>query len=139
MLSFGSQWPRIVLRAMASDLEGRWLLEDPEGNTSFAVIKLSSTSDLEVTFVEDPETTLRIVMEDEEVVMLSRDGEEVCRGKLVQTAEGQTLQLQSEGTQETWCKIKPDVPKVVSRKLGGKSLPRIFTKETNQSKQSEVE
>ncbi len=36
-----------------------------------------SPTALEVTFVEDPETTLRIVMEDEEVVMMSQDGEEV--------------------------------------------------------------
>lgn len=41
---------------MLSALEGRWLMEDGEGNTTFAVI--SATGD--VSFVEDPEATMRI-------------------------------------------------------------------------------
>lgn len=50
--------------------------------------------------------------------------------KLVETSEGQTLELESEEGTETWRKIKPDAPKIVSRKKGG--LPRIFTKEGQQ-------
>ena len=41
---------------MLSALEGRWIMEDGEGNTTFAVISASG----EVSFVEDPDTTMRI-------------------------------------------------------------------------------
>lgn len=121
-------------------LEGRWLLEDGEGNTTFAVISAS----LDVTFVEDPDTTMRIVMSESsesagpDFVMVSNDGEELCRGKCVETSEGQTLELESDEGTETWRKIKPDAPKIVSRKKG--ALPRIFTKEGQQgSNKPEVE
>ena len=40
------------MASAASALEGRWMLEDDEGNTSFALI----STDLEVTFVDDPVT-----------------------------------------------------------------------------------
>ena len=115
------------------------MLEDGEGNTTFAVISAS----LEVTFVEDPDTSMRLVMDDAapmSFTMVSSDGEELCRGKLVETPEGQTLELESEETgTETWKKMpKADAPKMVSRKKGG--LPRIFTKEGQQgSNQPEVE
>eukprot|EP00438_Fugacium_kawagutii_P027113 Skav203933 [mRNA] locus=scaffold228:560705:561088:- [translate_table: standard] len=121
-------------------LEGRWLLEDGEGNTTFAVISAS----LDVTFVEDPDTSMRIVMREStdgcpgSFVMVSDDGEELCRGKLLETSEGQILELESDESTETWRKIKPDAPKIVSRKKG--ALPRIFTKEGQQgSNQPEVE
>ena len=64
---------------------------------------------------------------DQPFVMISEEGEELCQGKLVETAEGTTLELEGQDGTETWRKIKPDAPKVVSRKKG--ALPRIFTKE----------
>lgn len=63
-------------------------------------------------------------------VMVSNEGEELCQGKLVETADGPTLELEGQEGTETWRKIKPEAPKVVSRKKGG--LPRIFTKEGQQ-------
>lgn len=71
--------------------------------------------------LEDPETTLRIVMEDE----VGLGGVTGWWGSVpghigtVEIAEGQTLQFQSDGTQETWCKIYHQIcPRVVSRKQG---------------------
>ena len=49
-LRVGAHGP--TLAVMVSALEGRWMLEDGEGNTSFALI----SADLEVTFVDDPVT-----------------------------------------------------------------------------------
>eukprot|EP00435_Cladocopium_sp_Y103_P052224 s163_g16.t1 len=92
---------------MVSALEGRWMLEDGEGNTSFALISAS----LEVTFVDDPDASMRIVLGSDgadglppDFAMVSTDGEELCRGKLVETSEGQTLELESEEGTETWRK-----------------------------------
>lgn len=105
--------------------------EGGEGN-SFAVI-----SGGEVSFVEDPETTMRVSCEDGLFVFVSGEGEELCRGKLIETTDGASLELEGGDGTETWRKIT-DAPKVVSRKKG--ALPRIFTKEGQQgSNKPEVE
>ena len=54
------------------------------------------------------DTSMRIVLDGAEgldFAMVSSDGEELCRGKLVETSEGQTLELESEEGTETWRKM----------------------------------
>ena len=46
------------------------------------------------------DTSMRIVLDG-----AASDGEELCRGKLVETSEGQTLELESEEGTETWRKM----------------------------------
>mmetsp|Transcript_104729 Transcript_104729/g.249372 ORF Transcript_104729/g.249372 Transcript_104729/m.249372 type:complete len:132 (-) Transcript_104729:78-473(-) len=113
---------------MVSTLEGRWLLEDENGDTTIALISENG----EVKFMEDPEAEMRISEPNAgEFLLLSSDGEELCQVKLVEAESGPTLQLQgSDGHSETWRKIRQDAPKTVSRKKG--ALPRIFTKEGQQ-------
>mmetsp|Transcript_1548 Transcript_1548/g.2316 ORF Transcript_1548/g.2316 Transcript_1548/m.2316 type:complete len:134 (+) Transcript_1548:55-456(+) len=115
---------------MVSALEGRWLLEDENGDTTIALISENG----EVKFMEDPEAEMRIAEPNPgtpEFLLLSSDGEELCQVKLVEAESGPTLQLQGQdGHTETWRKIRQDAPKTVSRKKG--ALPRIFTKEGQQ-------
>ena len=54
------------------------------------------------------DTSMRIVLGGADSLhfgMVSSDGEELCRGKLVETSEGQTLELESEEGTETWRKM----------------------------------
>mmetsp|Transcript_41541 Transcript_41541/g.77268 ORF Transcript_41541/g.77268 Transcript_41541/m.77268 type:complete len:139 (-) Transcript_41541:84-500(-) len=114
---------------MVSTLEGRWLLEDENGDTTIALISVSG----EVKFVEDPETEMRVEASGGEAAdfLLFSGDELLCQAKLMETEEGPTLQLEGEdGHSETWRKVREEAPKTVSRKKG--AIPRIFTKEGQQ-------
>ena len=100
-------------------------------------ISMNKPSPIAEVTLEDPETTLRIVMEDE----VGLGGVTGWWGSVpghigtVEIVEGQTLQFQSDGTQETWCKIYHQIcPRVVSRKQG--AFPRILIYQRRESSET---
>ncbi|CAE7789316.1 unnamed protein product [Symbiodinium sp. CCMP2456] len=77
---------------MVSTLEGRWLLEDENGDTTIALISENG----EVKFMEDPEAEMRIAEPNPgtlEFLLLSSDGEELCQVKLVEAGICESIGL----------------------------------------------
>ncbi|OLQ05812.1 hypothetical protein AK812_SmicGene10941 [Symbiodinium microadriaticum] len=75
---------------MVSTLEGRWLLEDENGDTTIALISENG----EVKFMEDPEAEMRISEPNAgEFLLLSSDGEELCQVKLVEAGICESIGL----------------------------------------------
>lgn len=121
---------------MVSVLAGRWLIQSADAGESMAVVSEKG----EVSFVDDPETTLLLKALEEGDFVLTADGEELCQVKLVEVDGTAALSLDGGDGQEPeiWKKSTPAT--VARRKQGaersGRSIQRRFTKEDPSGKQT---